>query len=353
MANRLTPAIILLYKRPKKPFFPSSLKKEPVTIRQDYERDLLPLIPVDCRPQLLQPVRLAVSFWIKANRTGRKLSGQSPKGGSEEIDSSNSSAACICSVAPLTAKNRAPSAPQTPPPPTSSAVAPVSSRIASISVNTCPGTGNKRGPCAPGVFNRTAKFVRSAMVRFSNPTGRISRTRRPATACNAEPIVPALGSPIHIAACPRDRSRAFAPFNTMSPSFRPSTTSKIVFPFCHNPLTMTTSPGNLVSSGSRPVSVVGREGGSVIPRKNRFRAKSSTCLMHVRTSSATYPFVVPATITTVPDLRASNIAGCTANALPINRLPHAGVITNCFIEFSSSKGSPLFSSGFHQEIHFK
>ena len=135
---------------------------------------------------------------------------------------------------------------------------------------------------------------------------------------------------MRIAARRAPRSTAFAPFRITSPSFKSSATSKMVFPFCQTPFSRTTSPGNPLSSGKRPASVVERAGGSVIPRKKRRREKPSAPPCAARISSATYPLVVPATITRVPDFRTSRMMGWTAIALAISRLPAAGVMRKCF-----------------------
>ena len=82
--------------------------------------------------------------------------------GSIIIEFNNFFVDLICSSFPSTASQIAPSAPLTPPPATCSALAPVRSEMASISVTISPATGNKRGPCEPGAFNFRAKSFKSA-----------------------------------------------------------------------------------------------------------------------------------------------------------------------------------------------
>ena len=72
-----------------------------------------------------------------------------------------------------------------------------------------------------------------------------------------------------------DGVQGIGPLKMRSPSSRPSATSKMVFPFCQTPFTITTSPGKSLSSGSLPASVV-LPGGRTMPRKNRFLEKPSS-----------------------------------------------------------------------------
>jgi hypothetical protein len=72
-----------------------------------------------------------------------------------------------------------------------------------------------------------------------------------------------------------------------------------------------------------------------MPRKKRFLEKPLKIPKIFKISSPKYPFVVPATTTTVPFFSASNTAGCDATALAINRLPADGVTTNYFIDACS------------------
>lgn len=184
----------------------------------------------------------------------------------------------------------------------------------------------------PGVFIFSANVCRLLLTRFSSPTATISFTLLPTTAGIVMPIVPAFGCPISTAACLCSKLMAFAPFMITSPSFRVSAMSFIVFPFCHLPLVIITSPGNLLSSISRPSVESCRLGGSVSPLKKWFREKP-VMSKFFKSSSAIYPFVVPAMIANVLFFAAFITVGLTAKALPISRLPACEVIMNCFMVF--------------------
>ena len=68
-----------------------------------------------------------------------------------------------------------------------------------------------------------------------------------------------------------------------------------------------------------------------MPLKKYCLEKPSPWLIAFNASSATYPLVVPATMTTVLSFRASFMGGKNNNDLAISLLPAAGVSKNCFI----------------------
>ena len=140
--------------------------------------------------------------------------------------------------------------------------------MASISVNTS-WHGQQARPSGPWSVPPYRHFIQIAGHALLQAHWQDQRTRRPITACRTAPIVPALRMADEDGSLAARQVESIGALQDNVAFFQVIHDIEDGLTLLQTPLTITTSPGNPLWSGSIPISVVGRQGGRVIPRRNR------------------------------------------------------------------------------------